>query len=82
MRRVLIGFANALSDVQEYIAVLSSIVTWLLRVLVWPFSVAARFGAWSIRACTWLALMAIGLLIGGFLLFGLGYVIVYPWIAG
>ncbi|MYN29198.1 hypothetical protein [Duganella levis] len=82
MRPVWGGFAGALSEVRESVAVLSSIGMWMLRVLAWPFSAAARSGTWIIDACMRLALAMVGILVGGFLLFGLGYLIFYPWIAG
>jgi hypothetical protein len=52
--------------------------TW--RIVILPVSAAVCLGAWVINACVWLALAMLGLLVGGFLVCGVGYVIFYPLI--
>jgi hypothetical protein len=61
--------------------------SWTLAVLAatWcimtrPVSMASWLGARVINACVRLALAMLGLLVGGFLLYGCGYVIFYPLI--
>jgi hypothetical protein len=54
--------------------------TW--RIVILPVSAAVWLGAWVINACLRLALAMLGLLVGGFLLYGVGYAIFYPFIGG
>lgn len=47
-------------------------------IVTWPLSTAVRLGAWIVNAGVRLALAMLGLLVGGFLLSGVGYAIFYP----
>lgn len=80
MKRVPVELPSQLDEGRCWIWLPLSAVAAMWCILTWPLSAAVWLGVWIVNAFVRLALAMLGLLVGGFLLYGVGYVIFYPLI--